>query len=178
MESTDPSPNQENTNTSSQINICDYCHIGFDNIDVFSCGHKICAVCLFRRIFILNITELNGSSSSIKIKCNKCAGGTLSKNLDDLLDIISIKISICQERNENPSSYNADNSNKCQEHHLSKDNLSYLDKLSKYFLYSSLYPNSFKHMCFKCKIIAKSGYVSRYKFKISKALSKSFLMSK
>ena len=143
MESTDPSPNQENTNTSSQINICDYCHIGFDNIDVFSCGHKICAVCLFRRIFILNITELNGSSSSIKIKCNKCAGGTLSKNLDDLLDIISKKISICQERNENPSSYNADNSNKCQEHHLSKDNLcldcnEYLCKKSSKILLSLL----------------------------------------
>ena len=74
MESAESLPTEEtkNNDNPSKINICDYCHKLFDSLDIFSCNHKICAVCLFRRIFILNITELNGSSSNLTIKCNIC----------------------------------------------------------------------------------------------------------
>ncbi len=80
------------------------------NLDVFSCTHKICPVCLFRRIFILNITELNGSSDTLKIKCNKCPEGTLTKNLDELIRLSTKKSDIFKEKNENMSSANNDES--------------------------------------------------------------------
>ena len=112
-------PETTETDALEQVDICDYCNVGYQNLDVFSCKHKICTVCLFRRIFILNITELNGSSNSIKIKCSKCTEGTLSKNLDELSDLCTHKANIFKEKKENPGSN--DNSNKCKEHHLSRD---------------------------------------------------------
>jgi hypothetical protein len=144
MENTESLPTEEtkNNDNPSKINICDYCHKLFDSLDIFSCSHKICAVCLFRRIFILNITELNGSLSELTIKCNICTEGNLSKNLDELADLISKKESIFAEKN-NPGSSNNDNSNKCQDHHLSKDNLC-LD--------------CSEHLCSKCRANASNEH--------------------
>ena len=125
MENNEEVKTEETSNNEplGHIDICDYCHKSLMNLDVFSCTHKICAVCLFRRIFILNITELNGSSDTLKIKCNQCPEGTLTKNLDELIDLSKKKSDIFKEKNENMGSANNDESNKCQEHHLSKENL-------------------------------------------------------
>ena len=120
----------------SQLYTCDYCHKGYLNIDSFSCPHKICSICLFRRIFILNITELNGSSDSLKIKCSLCAEGEITKNLDELCELSSQKSTLFKEMAEKQGMGNSDNSNKCPEHHLFKDTLC-LDCC--------------EHLCKKCK---------------------------
>lgn len=113
----------ENSNSESlgQFEICDTCHKNYSNLDIFSCKHKICAICLLRRIFILNITELNGSSDSLKIKCNKCEEGSISKNLDELCDLSTKKSNILKEMKENPSGGSNNDTNKCQEHRIFQD---------------------------------------------------------
>ena len=125
METNEAPKTEETSNMEplGQTDTCDYCHKSYNNLDIFSCNHKICAVCLLRRIFILNITELNGSSDSLKIKCNKCTEGNLTKNLDELCDISTKKSNIFKEMSENISSSNSNESNKCQEHHIFKDYL-------------------------------------------------------
>ena len=113
--------NPDSLGTLGQLEICDFCNKNFLNLDTFSCKHKICAICLLRRIFILNITELNGASDSLKIICNKCNDGNLSKNLDELCDLSTKKSNIFKEMRENPSGGNNNDSNKCQEHHIFRD---------------------------------------------------------
>ena len=125
MESNETMNTQDASNLEplGQLDTCNYCQKSYSNLDVFSCSHKICAICLFRRLFILNITELNGSSDTLKIKCTKCEDGVISKNLDDLCDLSTKKASIFEEMIQNVSSNNNNEINKCQEHHIFKDNL-------------------------------------------------------
>ena len=137
--------NESNLESLGQLDTCNYCQKAYSNLDIFSCNHKICAICLFRRIFILNITELNGSSDILKIKCSKCEIGILSKNLDDLCDLSTKKFSIFKEMKEGVSSNNSKDVNKCQDHHIFKDNLC-LD--------------CGENLCLKCKTNPKNDHYS------------------
>ena len=62
---------------------CDFCNNSYEDLHVFSCDHKICSLCLFRRIFIQNIKEFNNSENQIEIKF-KCKDGDLKKDIDEL----------------------------------------------------------------------------------------------
>ena len=121
-----------------ELNKCDYCNKAYMNLDTFDkCNHKICAICLFRRIFILNITELNGISDKLIIKCNKCSDGTLKKDLEELCELSTKKTNIFKEMSENSSNSNyTDNSNQCKEHLIFQDQFC-LDCC--------------EHLCKKCK---------------------------
>ena len=136
---------ESNLEPLGQLDTCNYCQKSYSNLEIFSCNHKICAICLSRRIFILNITELNGSSDALKIKCAKCETGVLSKNLDELCDLSTKKSSIFKEINEGVSTNNNNESNKCQEHHIFKDNLC-LDCR--------------ENLCIKCKTNPKNQHYS------------------
>ena len=76
--------------------LCDFCNNPRGNIQVFSCNHKICPICLFRRIFILNIKDFNNSKNEIEIKC-KCDEGNLIKNVNELFEINNQKNEIYTE---------------------------------------------------------------------------------
>ena len=82
--------NAENTaETTEKLENCDYCQKPNSNIDYFiKCKSKICPQCLFRRIFLKNITDLSGKTNEIKILCSKCKDNEcyISKTLDDLFD--------------------------------------------------------------------------------------------
>lgn len=126
MESTEASaPTEESTEKAAtefeeQISKCDYCLKDYkDILDSFSeCNHKICPVCLLRRIFILNITDLNGSSDKLTIKCSKCNKDecTLTKNLDELCDLSNKKSKILKENEGERNNNNSISSNICQIH--------------------------------------------------------------
>ena len=67
---------------------CDFCRSSYTNkdIDIFSCNHKICSKCLFRKIFINNIKDIGANKENIEIKC-KCNQGNLNKTIDNLYEI-------------------------------------------------------------------------------------------
>ena len=76
---------------------CDFCNNSYEDLDVFSCNHKICSLCLFRRIFIQNIKEFNNSENQIEIKC-KCKNGSLKKDIEELFEINNQKNNIYAEK--------------------------------------------------------------------------------
>ena len=117
----------------SQVESCDFCHKNCIHLDSLSCSHKICPVCLYRRFFIQNISELEGLCDSIIIKCGKCPTGFITKTLDELIDLSNKKNNITSERKENQQSNNVE---KCQSHQLLKEYLC-LDCC--------------EHLCKKCK---------------------------
>ena len=65
---------------------CDFCKEYYFDIDIFSCNHKICSKCLFRKIFISNIKDICTTKESIEIKC-KCNQGILNKTIDNIYEI-------------------------------------------------------------------------------------------
>ena len=89
----------------NESGICDHCYNNYNNLYIFSCNHKVCAVCLFRRIFIKNLTDFNNTKEEIEIHC-KCENGILLKNIDEILEINKLKNTIYEnELNEkNPIS--------------------------------------------------------------------------
>ena len=99
---------------------CSFCLEDQIELDSFPCEHKICPLCLFRRVFILSIPELNGKSDTINIPCTKCQNNFMTKNLDELCELYSKKAEIYKKmiENEDKSSYE---SNKCEEHNLFRD---------------------------------------------------------
>lgn len=84
----------------SQVESCDFCHNNSINLDSLSCSHKICPICLYRRFFIQNISELEGLCDSIIIKCGKCPTGFITKSLDELIDLSNKKINMTNEKKE------------------------------------------------------------------------------
>ena len=73
---------------------CIFCKIASNNSYCFSnCNHKICPLCLFRRIFVRNLIDVgNLSKETIEIKC-KCEKGTLHKNIEELFEIFIFSFS-------------------------------------------------------------------------------------
>ena len=125
-----PSNNENNENrnssknkeeeTSKNIGPCVFCHITSKNNNnyVFSnCNHQICPLCLFRRIFVRNLTDIgNLSNEAIEIKC-KCEKGFLNKNIDELFEINNKKNSILTEQNKNNDQNDLENNqNLCENH--------------------------------------------------------------
>ena len=70
---------------------CDYCNKIFkDNNLIFSrCQHKICDSCIFERIFIYHISELQGQDKLI-ISC-ECENSFLDLSLNQILNILKNK---------------------------------------------------------------------------------------
>ena len=94
---------------------CYYCNIFHDNLYNFSCNHKICSVCLFRKIFLQNIKDFNHTKEEIEIKC-KCKEGTLIKNLEEIFTINNQKNIIYSEKLKNESNINLEENILCKFH--------------------------------------------------------------
>ena len=78
--------NLETKSETKEISICDFCKSSYLDINEFSCNHKICSKCLFRKIFINNIKDIGANKENIEIKC-KCNQGNLNKTIDNLYEI-------------------------------------------------------------------------------------------
>ena len=79
--------------------ICDFCQEKSTQLDEFiDCCHRICPLCLYRRIFCANLEELQNSDVA-KIDC-KCSVGYIYKNLDEIETIIQKKNEIDQKRRD------------------------------------------------------------------------------
>ena len=76
--------------------ICDYCKSSYNDIDKFSCNHKICPKCLFQKIFISNIKDVSTIKDNLEIKC-KCSQGILHKTIDDIYEINNKKNKIYEK---------------------------------------------------------------------------------
>ena len=74
------------TEENKESNPCYFCKTIYEESDKFSCEHNICPKCLFRKIFINNIKEINNIKNNIIIKC-KCGKGTLNKTIDEIYQI-------------------------------------------------------------------------------------------
>ena len=99
---------------------CDYCGNNLSNLDSFSCSHKICPICLYRRFFIKNITDLEGLCDTIVIKCGKCENGSINKNLDELIRLSSNKNNADNELKEIKEN-NQTTKGSCPSHQLLND---------------------------------------------------------
>ena len=77
-------------------NQCYFCKSIYEECDKFSCNHYICSICLFRKIFINNIKEINNIKNTIEIKC-KCNNGIINKTIDEIYDINNKKNNIYKE---------------------------------------------------------------------------------
>ena len=114
---------------------CNFCNNPHHNIKTFSCNHKICPVCLFRRIFLLNIKVFNNPKNEIEIKC-KCNQGILIKNIEELFEINNQKNEIYTEELKAKS-------NKSPEENI----LCLIHKDKKYLKYCS---ECYKDLCEDC----------------------------
>ena len=65
----------------------------------FSCSHKICNICLYRRIFCNYLNDLQNDNEIITIKC-KCETGELKRSFDELEIILQKKTQIDKEKEE------------------------------------------------------------------------------
>ena len=80
----------------NETSICDYCKSSYNDIDKFSCNHKICPKCLFQKIFISNIKDVSTIKDNLEIKC-KCSQGILNKTVDDIYEINNKKNKIYEK---------------------------------------------------------------------------------
>ena len=95
--------------------LCDYCNIKYEDLDYFSCNHKICSMCIFRRIFIQNLKDFNNQKDEIEIKC-KCNEGTLIKNIDGIFEINNQKNIIYANELKNRNNISPEGRELCPEH--------------------------------------------------------------
>ena len=76
----------------NQIQKCFFCHETSTNLFQFSCNHKICLVCIYRRVFCYNITDFS-TQEKVTIKC-RCEQGEMEKNFDEMIEILTKKTEI------------------------------------------------------------------------------------
>ena len=93
----DPLQEGQSGDISPSLESCDFCPNQSLNMDHLSCSHKICPVCLFRRFFIQNISELDGLCDSFVVKCGKCKTGFITKTLDELIKLSEKKNNFIKE---------------------------------------------------------------------------------
>ena len=79
-------------------NECFFCHETTSTLFQLSCNHKICLICLYRRIFCYNICDFS-EKEKIKIQC-KCNIGEMEKNLEEMNEILQKKIEIDKQKEE------------------------------------------------------------------------------
>lgn len=70
-------------------NECFFCHETTSSLYQFSCNHKICLICLYRRVFCYNITDFS-EKEKIVVQC-KCKIGEMEKNLEEMNEILQKK---------------------------------------------------------------------------------------
>ena len=80
----------QNIQEELQSENCDYCHEPSINFLRFSCNHKICIICLYRRIFCNNLKDLQNNDEIVTIKC-KCDSGQLKRSFDEIESILQKK---------------------------------------------------------------------------------------
>ena len=85
--------NEENT-----IGTCDFCHENTIDYYKFSCNHKVCILCLYRRIFCNYLKDLQREDEIITINCKKNDGGKLGKNLEEIEGILQKKLELDKEK--------------------------------------------------------------------------------
>ena len=122
---------------------CYICHTKYENLENFSCNHKICSMCLFRRIFIENIKDFNNSNDEIEIKC-KCKEGILTKSIEQLFEINNKKNEIYTEELKTKNESSTEENKLCPTH---KDK-----KYSNYCIECS------KDLCSDCLTINKDSH--------------------
>ena len=124
MEQNDEDPLKEGQSgeiSPPPLESCDFCPNQSLNLDVLSCSHKICPVCLFRRFFIQNISELDGLSDSFVLKCGKCKTGFITKTLDELIKLSEKKNNFIKELKSNEKPHAFDPNQNCPSHKILKD---------------------------------------------------------
>ena len=89
-----------NNNNFDENNFCLNCFDSSKFLYEFSCHHKICIICLYRKIFI-DILPLLQNRDFIEIKCLKCENGKFSLTLDEILIILDKKSEFDKINNEN-----------------------------------------------------------------------------
>ena len=96
---------EENSEKIIEMVNCDFCQTSLtkENINIFSCEHKMCSKCLFRKIFINNIKDIATAKDNIEIKCN-CNKGIINKTIDEIYEINNKKNTVYEK------SMNDDNS--------------------------------------------------------------------
>ena len=108
--------NEENNNPpQKESGQCDFCTNIYEDLDTFSCNHKICSVCLFRRIFIKNIKDFNNSENKIEIKC-KCKEGILNKNIEEIFEINNQKNTIYTKKFKSQNDISLQGNKLCSTH--------------------------------------------------------------
>ena len=120
----------------NQIQKCFFCHETSTNLFQFSCNHKICLVCIYRRVFCYNITDFS-TQEKVTIKC-RCEQGEMEKNLDEMIEILTKKTELDKAKEE--AIKNTIDFPRCQNH-------------------PSNYINYYCVQCYEkvCKICAKSN---------------------
>ena len=89
----------ESQESENSLENCDYCHDPTTDFFRFSCSHKICNICLYRRIFCNYLNDLQNDNEIITIKC-KCETGELKRSFDELEIILQKKTQIDKEKEE------------------------------------------------------------------------------
>ncbi len=89
----------ESQGSENSLENCDYCHDPTTDFFRFSCSHKICNICLYRRIFCNYLNDLQNDNEIITIKC-KCETGELKRSFDELEIILQKKTQIDKEKEE------------------------------------------------------------------------------
>ena len=97
---------------------CDYCHELNKYIHNFSCNHKICCICLYRRIFCNNLKDIQ-NVEIITINC-KCEKGKIGKNFDEIVQIIHKKTLLDKEYQNNKKKNILEYYPKCKTHNINK----------------------------------------------------------
>lgn len=71
---------------------CFQCKDGSQTLYHFdTCNHSICCECYYRHLFLYQIKDLGLPQDKIVIKCKCNNGGSLEKNLDEILEILAQK---------------------------------------------------------------------------------------
>ena len=135
--------NPEEQNNKSEPIQCYYCHLFQKDLDIFSCEHKICSICLFRRIFLNNIKDLKNEKDEIEIKC-KCNKGNLIKSIEEIFEINNKKNIIYAEKYKNANNTSTQE-NSCKIHG-NKNFIKYCIDCSEELCSDCLTNNTEKHL--------------------------------
>ena len=82
--------NNINNSEKSEFSSCLICFDSSKFLYEFSCHHKICVICLFRKIFIDYLPFLQ-NRDFIEIKCLKCEEGKFSLTLEEIFTVLDKK---------------------------------------------------------------------------------------